>query len=230
MAFSSKKQYAQSRYNLTPCADRKQNGAVKYVVVHYTGTSAGGKDNCRYFSGGNRNASADYFIDKDGTAWKFNKDHKKWYSWHCGDGGGRYGITNANSIGIEVVSAGDEFTPAQVKTLKELVRYLRNYYGRDLKVVRHYDASRKHCPAPYCGSTEKDVKWQRLKSKIDERYKATADTYSYKNRMYRKGFRANKIHKGDVLPIVATRQGIKYLWGKLVDGTWINLSKKFKAV
>lgn len=231
MGFSSKTQYAQSRYNVTPCANRRANGAMKYIVIHYTGTSAPGKNNCQYFAGGNRNASADYFIDKDGTAWKFNKDHKKWYSWHCGDGNGAYGITNANSIGVEVVSSGEAFTSAQVKTLRELVRYMRKYYGKDLKVVRHYDASRKSCPAPYAGSAEKDKKWAKLKAKIDERYKATADAYSYKNRMYRKAFRAHKVKKGEVLPIIATKQGIKYKWGKLIDGSWINLSsKKFKQV
>lgn len=229
MAFKSIKTYAQTRHNLTPCADRRKGGALKYLVIHYTASEAPAKNNCIYFGGGNRGASADYFIDRDGAAYKFNKDHKKWYSWHCGDGHGAYGITNANSIGVEVVSAGGDFTAAQIKTLKALIRYMRKYYGRDLKVVRHYDASRKHCPAPYAGSAAKDKKWAALLEKIDSAYKATSGTYAYKRRLFRKAYRGRKISKGDVVHIVATFQGPKYLWGKLPDGTWINLTKKFKA-
>ena len=157
------KEYQQTRYNVTKCQDRRVAGSVKYVVIHYTGTDASAKNNCVYFSGGNRNASADYFIEKDGTIYKFNANCAKYYSWHCGDGKGKYGITNSNSIGIEVVSAGEEYTKEQIKSLRKLVNAIQSDYGvKDKNVVRHYDASRKLCPAPYCGSNKKDSKWKEL--------------------------------------------------------------------
>ena len=34
-------------------------------------------------------------------------DYTKNYSWHCGDGEGKYGITNKNSIGIEICVNSD---------------------------------------------------------------------------------------------------------------------------
>ena len=157
------KTYAQTYWNLSSCSDRRKNKAVKYVVVHYTGTNASAKNNCIYFSGGNRNASADFFIDKDGTIYRFNGNLATRYSWHCGDGYGKYGITNYNSIGIEVVSAGAEYTTAQKEALRKLVRALMDDFNIPAsRVVRHYDASRKTCPAPYAGSTAKNKKWNEL--------------------------------------------------------------------
>lgn len=162
------KTYMQSKYNVTKCSsNRRKNHGVKYIVVHYTGTTASAKNNCIYFSGGNRNASADYFVDTDGSIYKFNEDCANYYTWHCGDGHGKYGIMNSNSIGIEVVSAGKEYTTAQKKSLKKLVMAIMDDYGVSASnVVRHYDASRKICPAPYAGSNEKNRKWLELKDYI----------------------------------------------------------------
>lgn len=155
--------FAQRRWNVT----LKIGRSIKYVVVHYTGTDASALNNVKYFSGGNRNASADFFIDLDGSIYQFNAEIGNYYSWHCGDGKGRYGISNSNSIGIEVVSSGAEYTDAQKKALRELVPWLMATYGiAASNVVRHYDASRKICPAPYAGNAEKDQKWCELHAYI----------------------------------------------------------------
>lgn len=154
--------WAQTKYNLTYAPGRSH----KYIVDHYTGTDACAENNCKYFGGGNRNASADFFIDKNGTIWQFNANLNKYYSWHCGDGYGRYGITNANSIGIEVVSAGAKFTEAQQESLRKLHLWLMDKYDIPASnVVRHYDASRKLCPKPYCGTTAKNKLWKTLRAK-----------------------------------------------------------------
>lgn len=159
------KSYAQTVYNVSWSGRR----SVKYIVCHYTGTDASAKNNCIYFSGGNRNASADYFIDKDGSIYQFNADPKNYFSWHCGDGYGKYGITNTNSIGIEVVSSGAEYTQAQKDALRDLVIALMKDYGVSASnVVRHYDASGKLCPAPYCGSSAKNDKWNKLHTYITQ--------------------------------------------------------------
>lgn len=143
-------------------SQRNGLGKIKNIVVHYTGGNGSAKNNCIYFSTGNRSASADYFIDKDGSIWEYNNPKEGYYTWHCGDGRGRYGVTNTNSIGIEVVSAGEDFTDAQVASLKDLIAYLRSVYTGINATVRHYDASRKHCPAPYVDQS----KWNSLVNRI----------------------------------------------------------------
>lgn len=164
--------YAKSTHGNTTKLSRKRgtSTAPSYIVVHNTGSNASARNNCIYFNreGASTNASADFFIDKDGTIYKYNKFQKA-YSWHCGDGHGAYGITNRNSIGIEVVSADDAFTSQQIAALRSLVTWLMAYMGIPAShVVRHYDASRKSCPGYYAGAsgTTKGKRWAALKKKI----------------------------------------------------------------
>ena len=134
----------------------RRSTTVKYIVVHYTGsgTSAAGSAlaNCKYFAGGNRNASANYFVDD--TAICEYADPRAYYTWHVGDGRGKYGISNSNSIGIEVCQNGDRpYTEAEIDRLAWLVRKLMDDFGVPAeRVVRHYDASRKACPYYYTPS------------------------------------------------------------------------------
>lgn len=159
------KQYAQTRYNVSSAPNRN----ISYVVIHYTATTASAQDNCSYFSGGNRDASADFFVNKDGSIYQFNADLNNYFSWHCGDGGGRYGITNRNSIGIETVSAGEDFTSQQISSLTSLVKTFMSQYNISADhVVRHYDASRKLCPAPYIDSSKWKTLWQQITSGTGE--------------------------------------------------------------
>ena len=140
---------------------------VKYIVVHYTGSgtskTGSAKANCQYFGRADRQASAHYFID-DGGIWEY-ADPKAYYTWHCGDGHGKYGITNSNSIGIEVCQDGDRpFTEVEIRYLTELVRYLMNQFGVPAShVVRHYDASRKLCPLYYA---KRSSEWDKLHKAI----------------------------------------------------------------
>ena len=134
-------------YNLSP-----RREAVRYIVVHYVGdgTSAAGsaRRNCVYFAGGDRQASAHYFID-DGSIYEY-ADPSAHAAWHVGDGHGRYGITNANSVGIEVCNNGGPYTEAEIDRLAWLVQRLMARFGVPAdRVVRHYDASRKMCPLYY---------------------------------------------------------------------------------
>ena len=146
---------------------QKRTLPIKYIVVHYTGsgTSKAGsaKANCQYFGRADRQASAHYFID-DGGIWEY-ADPKAYCTWHCGDGHGKYGITNSNSIGIEVCQDGDRpFTEVEIRHLTELVRYLMNRFGVPAShVVRHYDASRKLCPLYYA---KRSSEWDKLHKAI----------------------------------------------------------------
>lgn len=139
---------------------------VKFIVVHYVGdgnSSAGSaRRNCVYFDGGYRGASAHYFID-DEYIYEA-ADPRTRATWHCGDGHGKYGITNQNSIGIEVCNNGGPYTDAEIARLAWLVQKLMHDFGVPAShVVRHYDASRKECPLYY---VENPSAWAKLQAQI----------------------------------------------------------------
>ena len=137
-------------------------GSIKYFVMHYTCGIGSAKNNCIYFATADRRASADWFIDKTGPIWEYNNILDGYYTYHCGDGKGAYGITNANSVGCEIVSAGEDFLAAQEASAHDLYEHICSILGRRLIIVRHYDASRKWCPAPYIDES----KWAALKARI----------------------------------------------------------------
>ena len=68
-------------------------------------------------------------------------------AWAVGDGKGKYGITNRNSINIEIcVNPETDYYTAVDKTEQLAALLLKQYrWGTD-RLKRHYDASRKHCP------------------------------------------------------------------------------------
>lgn len=144
---------------------KRGNEKVRYIVIHDTGNKrkgAGAINHYKYFNGGNRNASAHYFVDSLGIV-QCVEDALS--AWHCGDGRGRFGITNRNSIGIEIcVNEDGDFDKALDNTLI-LVRELMAYYNiSKSNVVRHYDASRKACPASLMDNNWE--KWKIFKEKI----------------------------------------------------------------
>ena len=50
-----------SRYNQS-----SRNGAsIRYIVIHYVGAISSAKNNCIYFCGGDRDASAHFFVDSE---------------------------------------------------------------------------------------------------------------------------------------------------------------------
>ena len=139
-----------------------------YIVIHDTGNTGKGANanaHFNYFNGGNRNASADFFVD-DTQILQVN-DYTQYYTWHCGDGKGKYGITNRNSVGIEIcVNSDGNYDVAFCKTV-ELTKYLMKELNIDIDhVVRHYDASRKNCPASM--SINGWALWNTFKNKLTE--------------------------------------------------------------
>lgn len=156
------KSRAQRARNLTYKAGR----SVQWIVHHYTATNASAENNCIYFGREQVGASADFFIDLDGTIWQFNADLRNYYSWHCGCSSSyTKRVYNSNSIGIEMVGTGGEFTQAQKESLRALTLALMEDFGIDAShVVRHYDCNTVHklCPFAYCGSAAKDRKWAEL--------------------------------------------------------------------
>lgn len=155
---------------------------IKYIVIHDTGNTgvkANADAHFNFFNKANRGRSAHYFVD-DKQILRIIKDEYK--SWAIGDGGGKYGITNENSISIEMcINSDGNFEKTYQNTI-ELTRYLMDKYNIPLEnVVRHYDASRKLCPNVfYKNNWEKWHQFKRnlIKEKTD--YTKTI-TLIYKN-------------------------------------------------
>ena len=129
-------------YNKTPNANN-----IKYIVIHDTGNpspTADAMNHYRYFSGGNRNASAHYFIDKDNIIQIIDdKDG----AWHVGDGKNKNGINNRNSIGIEMcINDMKNIDKVVNHTLDLTIKLMKKYNIPIKNVVRHNDASKKRCP------------------------------------------------------------------------------------
>ena len=141
----------------------RNGNSIKYIVEHYTGNLGDtAKNNVDYFYGGNRNASAHYFVD-DNSIWQSVEDSNA--AWSVGDGRGAYGITNQNSISIEMCcQSNGQISEATEKNALELTRYLMNKYNVPAdRVVRHYDASRKACPN---WSANNWSRWINFKNKL----------------------------------------------------------------
>lgn len=146
----------------------KRKQKIKYIVIHDTGnTSAGAGANAHknYFLTTDRKASADFVVEDDKII-KLN-NYEKYFTWHCGDGGGKYGITNSNSIGIEMCVNSDANRQKTINTTIELVFDLMEELKIPLdRVIRHYDASRKICPASM--RTNDWEGWKRFKAALKE--------------------------------------------------------------
>lgn len=139
----------------------KGTNKPKYIVVHDTANpNAGALNHWKYFGGGNRNASAHYFVDNDNIIQIISDGDS---AWHCGDGKGRYGITNHNSLSIEICLTGN--LEKSISNALDLTRHLMAKYGIGAEnVVRHYDASRKTCPGRLSGNNW--ARWKQFKNDI----------------------------------------------------------------
>ena len=140
---------------------------ILYLVVHDTGNKSVGAsavNNVSYFKGGDRQASADEFIDEKGVA-VFNADMLKNYSWAVGDGNGAYGITNNNSISVEIcVNADGNYAQAVTIAVGEVKRLMALYKIDLAHVVRHWDCSHKACPNSMMANNW--AKWIEFKNRL----------------------------------------------------------------
>ena len=162
-----------SSYNYTPGSTSR----IKYIVIHYAGALGGAKANCEYYGGGNRGASAHYYVDFDGSVWQSVED--KNIAWHCGASSYVHPeCRNANSLGIEMcvrkrdtshLNASDKdwyFEDATVKAAAQLVKMLMEKYGVEADhVIRHHDVTGKICPNPFVYNTGSHT-WTEFKQLI----------------------------------------------------------------
>lgn len=147
-----------------------QLGKVQYIVIHFVGAAGQALDNAVYFEHADRGASAHYFVDSK-EIYEVVPDNR--VAWHVGDGRGKFGITNYNSIGIEGcqdTSTGRnawewQFHPETYKQMIALTIHLMKKHGVPIeRVVRHYDASRKLCPGNWAPNNW--AKWHQFKKDL----------------------------------------------------------------
>lgn len=92
------------------------------------------------------------------------------------DGKGKYGITNKNSLGIEMCVDKNNVVSAKTEANTiELTKYLMKKYNVPASnVVRHYDASRKSCPN---WSANGWSRWTEFKKKLTGTSTSTPTSY-----------------------------------------------------
>ncbi|MCR8969260.1 N-acetylmuramoyl-L-alanine amidase [Facklamia sp. 7083-14-GEN3] len=144
---------------------------VKYLVFHFVGAAGQAYGNASFFKNKMRYASAHLFIDPNYTVQvvPFNR-----VSWAVGDGQGRYGISNDNSISVELcqdTSTGRnawewDFHPdTRMQAILVFAHLMKEYNVPLSHVVRHYDASRKSCPGNWMANDWK--KWKLWKADLE---------------------------------------------------------------
>lgn len=140
----------------------------EYIVIHYVGAVSSAENNARYFENEYRGASAHYFVDEN-EIYRVVKDSDS--AWHCGGDAYYCGARNTNSIGIEMccywdangqLNVSDSIVARTIELTKEL---MAKYNIKPDHVVRHYDVTRKCCPAPFVNNPSR---WDDFKSRIGE--------------------------------------------------------------
>ena len=164
------------QYMVTECCyNTKPN--VQYIVIHYTGNS---KDtaisNARYFYNNQSSVqgSAHFFVDSGSVVYASVSEQKS--AWHVGDGRGAFGITNGNSLGIEMATSGAYMVSSATENVAaQLAADLLKKYGLGINSLkRHYDASRKDCPrgwnnaSPYASQAGGERRWLNFKAKVQK--------------------------------------------------------------
>lgn len=163
-----------TRLNFTPGGV----GRIKYIVIHYCGSTGDAKQQTNYFAEAYRGASAHYFVGHSGDIWQSVDDAN--VAWHCGSKKYQHpNCRNINSLGIEMccktigsTKIADEnwyFEDATVKATIELTKELMKKYNISADhVIRHYDVTGKCCPAPYVFNKGKHT-WDEFKKAISEK-------------------------------------------------------------
>lgn len=125
----------------------------RFIVIHETDNTnkgAGAQNHYLYFNGGNRGASAHYFIDDKEIIQTVEHNVKSWHN------GKKYKPTsqlnnpecnNSNSIGVEIcVNSDGDYNKARANAIWLTKRLMRELNIPVDRVIRHYDSCRKHCP------------------------------------------------------------------------------------
>lgn len=224
-----------TKYNHDVTSGRK----IKWIVIHWVGAVSTAVNNGTYFQGGDRGASAHYFVD-DNKIVKSVRERD--IAWAVGSRGyldqgspyAKYGhkyfgkCTNSNSVSIEMCckkgSNGLYISKATLERTARLVQAIQKRLGIDNDhVIRHFDVNGKLCPLPYV----QDSKWDdvhaiitgqkfKIKTKGKLIVRKTSSLLSKKTKV---------LTKGKEYQIIRTN--VKGTRGKLKEGGWITITTKY---
>ena len=204
------------------------------ITIHQTGNiDTTAKANHNYMKNinksGERIASWHFTVD-DLNIYQAVDTTKKAYHAGCTSG-------NNTSIGIEICMFTDK--NKQIKAYKnaiKLVKILMSSHGLNInKVKRHYDWTKKHCPA-WLIEGKYGYDWNKFKAQLEVKEDNESDVL---NELYKINTKSLNVRKGAGVnyPVVTTvKQGEVYTivektgsWGKLKSGIgWINLNYTIK--
>lgn len=159
----------------------RSKSKIKYIILHYVGAVSTAKNNADYFYSTFRGASAHYFVDEK-EIWQVVEDNDS--AWAIGANKYYTDARNTNSISIEMCcyknSKGKlDIKESVVEKAIELTKELMKKYDIDVDhVIRHYDATRKVCPAPFVND---ESRWEDFK-KVLEGKSTSSSTSSSSNK------------------------------------------------
>ena len=225
-----------SKYN----HDKMTNREIKWLVIHWVGDESTAVNNGTYFQGGDRGASAHYFVDDKNIVQSVLEKNAAWAvgsrglldqgSPYAKYGGKYFGkCTNANSLSIEMCCKKDSkdnlyITKATLERTAQLVQAIQKRLGIDnAHVIRHFDVNGKLCPLPYV----QDSKWDDVHALLTgQKFKVRAKG----NLIVRKtssllSKNLKTLKKGSTYNIVRVSSNGKR--GKLSTGGWITITNKY---
>lgn len=198
---------------------------VKYIICHYTGNASDtAKNNANYFCGGNRNASAHYFVDNN-SIYQVVEDYHG--AWHIGNT--KTEANNLNSIGIEMCcSGGYQISEKTEQNTIELVKYLMNKYNVPIQNVRtHAEVTKygKICPN---WSDNNWSRWNNFKNKltgnISNSQPVEEPVEKPINSTFKVGEYAGYVETTDSLNIRKTRNPSSAIVGSIPKGTKVRVT------
>lgn len=153
----------------------RSKSQIKWIILHYVGAVSTAKNNADYFYNTFRGASAHYFVDEK-EIWQVVEDSDS--AWAIGADKYYTDARNTNSISIEMCCYKNSKGKLDIKgevvnKAIELTKYLMDKYDIDVDhVIRHYDATRKVCPAPFVND---ESRWQDFKKKLGQKDTSNSD-------------------------------------------------------
>ncbi len=192
-----------------------------YVVIHETDNWSKGADakaHATAMKNGNLAGTVHYYVDSKSIYQTL--DHSDG-AWAVGDGQGKYGITNRNSINIEICVNPETDYYTAVDKAEQLAAFLLKQYGWSTDhLKRHYDASRKHCPRRILD----EGLWPKFVEKTAAYMKGTSGNTSTTKGAYM--FTPETVKAGDkntsvlLLQEILRARGFKGKNGKTLKLTW----------
>ena len=201
------------------------------ITIHMTGNvGAAAKNNHNYMKNCNKNGSriaSWHFTVDDISIYQAQSTNYKCYHAGCTSG-------NNTSIGIEICMFNDKERQLQAyKNAIELVKILMAYHKFDTsKVKRHYDWTKKHCPA-WLQEGKWGYTWSWFKGELTKKEEVKTEFKPYIAKCTTDGLNCRKgagtsyeidrvINKGVVITIVDEKMNGGTKWLKAKSGYWVS--------